>query len=144
MRHPRSISLVSQATHHDHFSPTSYIPLAIVCYTDAAMSQELTRYRKKLQTFIDTYIRHLGELEALERSSAQNTKRKMKAKQSRLLEEKQQIVELLAITPPLMHDVIEVYPFLSDELFPGIGVNHAPKTLKDVEARDYARDDDYV
>jgi hypothetical protein len=61
-----------------------------------------------------------------------------------LLKDKQQIVELLAITPPLMHDVIEVYPALSDELFPGLFVNHAPKTLKDVEALEYARDDDFV
>jgi hypothetical protein len=53
-------------------------------------------------------------------------------------------MELLAITPPLMHDVIELYPALSDELYPHLFVNHAPKTLKDVEALEYARDDDYV
>ena len=106
------------------------------------MSQELTRYQQKLQTYINTYIRHLEELEALERSSEPNTKRKVKAKQSQLLEDKEQIVELLAITPPLMHDIIEVYPFLSDELYPSLFVNNAPKTLKDVEARDYASDDE--
>jgi len=99
------------------------------------------RYQKKLQTYIDIYLRHLGELEALKRSSEPNTTRKVKVKQGRLLEDKEQIIKLLAITPPLMHDVIELYPYLSDELFPGLGVNHAPKTLKDVEARDYARDD---
>ena len=106
------------------------------------MSRELMRYQKKLQTYMDTYIRHLGELEALEQTSEPHSKRKVKAKQSQLLEDKEQIVELLAITPPLMHDIIDVYPFLSDELFPGIGVNRAPKTLKDVEARDYASDDE--
>src|SRR5258706_3158532 len=106
------------------------------------MSQELIRYQKKLQTYMDTYIRHLGELEALERSSESNTKRKVKAKQSQLLEDKEQIVELLAITPPLMHDIIEIYPFLSDELYPSLFVNNAPKTLKDVEAREYAGDND--
>ena len=133
---------MSLATHQDHLSLTSYLPLSIVCYTDAAMSQELTRYQKKLQTYMDTYICHLEELEALERSSEPNAKRKVKLKQGRLLKDKQQIVELLAITPPLMHDVIDLYPALSDELFPGIGVNRAPKTLKDVEARDYTQDDD--
>jgi len=106
------------------------------------MSQELMRYQKKLQMYIDTYLRHLGELEAIERSSEPNAKWKVKAKLGQLLEDKELIVELLAITPPLMHDIIDVYPFLSDELFPGIGVNRAPKTLKDVEARDYAQDDD--
>ena len=106
------------------------------------MSQELMRYQKKLQIHIDTYLRHLEELEALERSSEPNAKRKVKLKQGRLLEDKEQIVELLAITPPLMHDVIDLYPALSDELYPGIGVNRAPKSLKDVEARDYAQDDD--
>lgn len=108
------------------------------------MSQELMRYQKKLQMYIDTYLSHLEELEALERSSEPNAKRKVKIKQSRLLEDKEQIVELLAITPPLMHDIIDVYPFLSDELYQGIGVNLAPRTLKDVEARDYAQDDDDV
>ena len=108
------------------------------------MSQELMRYQKKLQAYINTYLLHLGELEALDRSSEPNARRKVKLKQRRLLEDKNQIVELLAITPPLMHDVIELYPFLSDELFPSLGVNLAPKTLKDLEARDYEPDDDYV
>lgn len=92
---------------------------------------------------MDAYIHHLEELEALERSSKPNAKRTVKAKQKQLLEDKEQIIELLAITPPLMHNVIAlVNPYLSDEFFPGIGINLAPKTLKDVEARDYAQDDD--
>src|SRR6266699_1224963 len=106
------------------------------------MSRELMRYQKKLQTYMDTYIRHLGELEALEQTSEPHSKRKVKAKQSQLLEDKAQIVQPLAVTPPVMPELNGVYPFPYDAVAPAIGVNHAPKTLKDVEALEYAGDAD--